>query len=309
MAPSLTTREACTCWFLRREIAPESFFGLLRVRHGVHLVGHIVDEGRHRVGVCTHLSKALLNLRLVNETLAKDLTVVGPLVALLNDEAVVAVAADSHSPALVVKVGHGELESLALLAKQVAYRNLDILKGDKRRVCNRAVRGLDALGGDTFGALNQEQGKTAVPGATSAHKGREVVSRVTASNPLFEASDNVVAAISGLLGYSRGACNITASVRVGDGKANALLTTEDTRNNALHELRGSEVQDGRETNYSAAAKAITKSPAAATLELLLHDTLCSVVELLRLDAGRKLVHELEVLAGAKRSSNVAKLTH
>ncbi|RUO98916.1 hypothetical protein BC936DRAFT_140762 [Jimgerdemannia flammicorona] len=102
-----------------------------------------------------HVRKLLPNHGLFDELLAEHLTLVGPLETLLDDQPRPPDDSAVNSPPFVVKVGHDDLEALALLAQQVLDRHLDILECNVTRAGSRRIRRFDSAGFHAGPALDQ----------------------------------------------------------------------------------------------------------------------------------------------------------
>lgn len=129
----------------------------------------------------------MTNDGLVNETLAKDDALVGPLQALLDDEALRGKGAAGHDPTLVVEVAEDDVDALVLLAEEVLDGHLDVVKGDVGGAGGGGVGRLDGLGLDAGAALNQQHAE----GLAGADTDDEVVAEDTVGDPLLGAVDNL----------------------------------------------------------------------------------------------------------------------
>lgn len=129
----------------------------------------------------------LTNDGLVNEALAKDDALVGPLEALLDDEARRGDGAAGHDPALVVEVAEDDVDALVLLAQQVLDGDFDVVKGDVGGAGGGGVGRLDGLGLDAGAALDEQHAE----GLAGADADDEVVAEDAVGDPLLGAVDDL----------------------------------------------------------------------------------------------------------------------
>lgn len=74
-----------------------------------------------------HLGQLVTNDRLVDQALAKDLALVGPLEAFFNSKAGTHRTTRQHDPAFVVEVGQNDHQTGVFDAEQVLNRHLDLI--------------------------------------------------------------------------------------------------------------------------------------------------------------------------------------
>ena len=254
-----------------------------------------------------HLGELLANDGLVDQTLAKDKTLVSPLERLLDNEAHVADGGAGHHPALVVEVGQDDIDALVLLAEQVLDGNLDVVKGDVGGAGRRRVRGLDRLGLDALAALDEEHRQTLL----GLDAGDKVVGEDTVGDPLLGAVDDVVLAVGGLGGGGAETGDVGAGEGLGDGQADLLLAGEDLLGDALLEGRVlvAVVEDAGQADDHAGHVAVLETAAGDAHLLLRHDHVVEVVELLALDGAVEQVDAVQVLAGTHAHVQDAGLGH
>jgi hypothetical protein len=100
-------------------------------------------------------------------------------------------------------------------------------------------------------------------------------------------ADDVVLPIRRLRRRRPDTRDIRTSESLSDGERDELLASEDVGNKLLLQLVGSEVEEGRKTDDHSSLKTVGVATSAAANELLGHDLLAEVVELLALDAAHK----------------------
>ncbi|KAI3481623.1 hypothetical protein L1887_55848 [Cichorium endivia] len=268
--------------------------GLLGVGHLAHLVGHVFEPVLCGLDERDHLRQLLADDGLRGERLAKHLALVDPEHALLAHGAGGADGGAAHDPALVVEVGEDVVDAHAVLADEVLFGHLDIVKRDVGGAGGGGVGGLDLLGLDVAGGARDADHGEALVGLDG---GGKVVGEGAVGDPLFGAVDNVVLAVVGEGGGGAEAHDVGAGKGFGDGEADELVAGEDGLDNLLLELVGAKVHHGGQADDHAAVEGVAEATLSAADELLGEDEFVEVVELLALDAGKEGA-SVEVLAGA-----------
>lgn len=92
-----------------------------------------------------------------------------------------------HRPSLVVKVAQDDVDALVLLAKEVLYGDLDVVKGNVGGAGGGRVRRLDGLRLDALVAFDQEDAE-ALAGVDTRD---EVVAEDTVRDPLLGSVDDL----------------------------------------------------------------------------------------------------------------------
>lgn len=254
-----------------------------------------------------HLGQLLANDRLINQPLAKDQTLMGPLEGLLNDETHVPDGGARHHPALVVEVGQDDIDALVLLAEQVLDGDLDVVEGDVRGTGGRGVGSLDGLGLDTLAALDDEHRKALV----GLDARDEVIREDTVGDPLLGAVDDIVLAIGGLGSSGAETGDVGTGEGLGDGEADLLLAREHLLGDALLEGRVlvAVVEDAGEADHHAGHVAVLETAARHADLFLGHDHVVEVVELLTLDGTVQKVDAVQVLTGTHAHVQDTRLGH
>lgn len=193
--------------------------GAAELEHGLHLVHALAleDEVLEPVvaglDLAGHVGQLQPDDRVIDQLLAEGAALVRVLDAVLVTHAREAQALDDDADALVVEVGHDDLEALVLLADQVLDGHLDVLEGDVGGAAAPHTLAVHAAGADAAHiALDEQHRDTIHALLTGADGGGEVVAPDTVGDPLLLAVHDVVLAILGELGLAGKVCNITTSI-------------------------------------------------------------------------------------------------
>lgn len=168
-------------------------FGLA---HLLALVHKILEPVIRRFDLSGHMRQFHTDHRVIDEALAKRLALVCILHRFLVANTRKAYGLDDDSDALVVKVGHDDLESLVLLADKVLHGDFDVFKGNVGGAAGPYTLAVHLAGRNTASAaLDQKNGHAIHARSTSAHRRGEVVAPDTIGNPFLLTIDNVMLSI------------------------------------------------------------------------------------------------------------------
>ena len=255
----------------------------LGLAHGTALVDEVLEPVVGGLNLARHVPELKTDDGVVNELLAERTTLVGVFYGLLEEHAREAVALNDDSDALVVEVGHDNLEPGILLADKVLNGDLDVLEGDVGGAGTVHTLAIHLAGGDAFAALDEEDGDTAHTGTAGADSDGEVLGPDSIGDPLLLTVDNVVLAVGGELGFAADVGNIGAGVGLGDAKTDALVTANDAGDDALDELLLSELKNGRKTDSVSTNQVPDKSAGPGAADLVGHNKLVEEIPLLGCD--------------------------
>ena len=145
--------------------------------------------------LASHIRELHADDRVVDEAFPKRLALVRVFHRFLVADAGEAEALDDDADALVVEVGHDDLEALVLLAEEVFDGDFDILEGDVGRPAGTDTLAVHPPGADAFGALDEEGGDAVHARAACADGGCEVVAPDAVGDPFLFAIDDVVLSV------------------------------------------------------------------------------------------------------------------
>mmetsp|Transcript_60783 Transcript_60783/g.100426 ORF Transcript_60783/g.100426 Transcript_60783/m.100426 type:complete len:265 (-) Transcript_60783:932-1726(-) len=138
-------------------------FALVVVAHVVHLVRYVLGPVLDGLQLRDHCAHFLPDGRLLDEPLPEYLALMRPFHALLNHAPHGAIDTADDRPALMVEVGHDDLEALILFAQEILHRHLHILKLDVGGPCSPRIRRLNLLRRHPRAALDQEHRNASHP--------------------------------------------------------------------------------------------------------------------------------------------------
>lgn len=153
------------------------------------------------------------NDRVVDETLAESLALVGILHRLLVADTGEAEALDDDTDTLVVEVSHDDLEALVLLANEVLDWDLDVFKGDVGCATGPDTLAIHSSGRNTTGlALNEEHRDTVHALVACSNGSGKVVAPNTVCDPLLLAIHDVMLAVFRQLRFASEVRNVATSI-------------------------------------------------------------------------------------------------
>jgi hypothetical protein len=278
-------------------------------------VGGLVNQLLHPCGrsldLADHVCELETDDRVVDQSLAKGLTLVGVLDGLLVADTGEADALANDTHALVVEVGHDDLEALVDLAENVLDRDLDVLECDVGRSGGPDTLAVHAAGGDTWTALD-EQNSDAVHSRSSiarSDSGCEVICPDSVGDPLLLTVDNVVLAILGQLGLALECGDIGTTIGLGHSKTDTLVTRE----NLVGDLGGkgilTEDQDWRGGDTETSDDVPDETSTAGSAELVNDDLLVETVPVLGVDRGNRVLGETLLVKHAHETGKITALAH
>lgn len=133
---------------------------------------------------------------MIDKPLTERLSLVSILHRFLVAHAREAETLDDDADALVIEVGHDDLEPLVLLANEVFHGHLDVFEGDVGGSAAPDALAVHAAGCDAAGAaLDEEDGDAVHAWAAGADGDGEVVAPDAVGDPFLFAVDDVVFAV------------------------------------------------------------------------------------------------------------------
>lgn len=193
--------------------------GSSEFQHGLHivhllaLVDQVLEPVIRGLDLARHMCEFEADDGVIDETLAESLALMGVLDALFVADASEANTLDDDTNALVVEVGHDNLETLVLLSDQVLNRHLDVFEGNVGGTAGPDTLAVHLSGADApSAALNEQNGDTVHAFAASADCSGEVVGPDTVGDPLLFTVHNVMLAVLRELGFTGQIGNIAASI-------------------------------------------------------------------------------------------------
>lgn len=291
----------------------KSEHGLLLGEH-LALEDQVLEPGVGGLDSNGHVGELGSDDGVLDQRLAKGLSLVGVLAGLLVADSRGSVGLDDDTDSLVVEVGHDDLETLVLLAEQVLHGDLDVLHGDPGGAGRQHTLGVHSSGLKTLHAsLEQQNGNTvhAGAGAAGSDGNGEVVGPDTVGDPLLDTVDNVVLSVGGQLGGGGDVGDIGAGVGLGDTQTDSLGAVEQTGENSLLEGLLGKLDHGRQTNAVATKQVPGETSGASSHDLVGDDELVEHVVLLNGDGGNLDVGVLGQLlvGGSERAGKVTSLAH
>lgn len=289
----------------------KSDHGLLLVEH-LALEDQVLEPGVSGLNSNGHVGELGSDDGVLNQRLAKGLSLVGVLAGLLVTDSRSSVGLDDDADSLVVKVGHDDLEALVLLAEEVLHGDLDVLHGNpggagRQHTLSVHSSGLEAL----HASLEEKDGDTVHAGAASSDGNGEVVSPDTVGDPLLDTVDNEELAVGGLLGGGGDVGDIGTGVGLGDAQTDSLGSVEQAGEDSLLEGLLGELDHGGETDAVASEEVPGETTRAGSHDLVSDDELVEHVVLLDGHAGGLDVGVLGkvLVVDAERAGEVASLAH
>mmetsp|Transcript_70395 Transcript_70395/g.147393 ORF Transcript_70395/g.147393 Transcript_70395/m.147393 type:complete len:399 (+) Transcript_70395:404-1600(+) len=276
-----------------------------------HAVGDLVLKRGDGFQGREHLRQLLPDHGLFHELGAEDFALHGPLEGLLGALPGTGQVNDADHPSFVVKVGHDDLETLALLAEQALRRHNSILVGDEDCACGTGVLGLDFAANHLVGLRHENHRNPSSVFATRSHGSDKPVGILSSSDPFFGARNHVVFARGILLrsGADRG--DIAAGIGLSDGEAGHGVTHDERGQHFLLHPLVAVLEDNRDRDGVASLQAVLPTRAEVSHTFLLHDHLVEVIEFLGLhNASQQATRDqLQVLTGAKTHGSQACSSH
>jgi hypothetical protein len=264
----------------------------------------------------------------VDQFLAECFALVGVLDALLVTHAGEADGLDDNADALVVEVCHDDFEALVLFADEVLNWHFDVFEGDVGSTARPDTLAVHAAGADAAEAAFDEQDGDAVHAfvggadCSSEVVGPECISDCTederrsidlpdtVGDPLLLAVDDVVLAILAQLGLAGKICNIRAGIRLGDGQADALVTTENVGKDTVFESLLSVLVDRWATNTKSTEDVPDETTRARTRQLICDQELVEQIPLLCRDTGGSVLDEMcRVWVDSEETREPSTLSH
>eukprot|EP00754_Rhynchopus_humris_P038447 Rhum_TRINITY_DN21064_c0_g1::Rhum_TRINITY_DN21064_c0_g1_i1::g.173056::m.173056 len=255
--------------------------------HRVHLVGDGLKPRPHGLQLRHHARKLEADHRLLDQRLAEDGALAGPLEAVLDDGARLRQHVHDDDPTLVVEVVHHQLETIALPPHQVLHRHLHVVELNVGRAGAGGVRRGDELGGHTLTALDEQHADALSALATRAHRRDKQVGERGVRDPLLRTVHDVVLAARRLLRRAAQRRNVGSDERLRDGERADRLAPEAGLHVLLLHGRGAEVEDGRQPDQVTRAHAVDEAGHAEARELRLRNQLVELVELLARQVARQ----------------------
>lgn len=201
-------------------------------------------------------------------------------------------------------------EALVLLAQEVLYRYLDILKCD---ICGSGRPHTLAVHPPrrhtTRLPLDKQERNTVHAGAARPHGSREVVRPDTVGDPLLLAVDNVVLAVLAQLGLARQVGNVAARIRLSDGQADALVTVQDAGQDPVLEGLLAELDQRRAANAEAADDVPDETTGAGARQLVCDEHLVEEIPLLWRHRFDLVLSVVALERCPEQASQVAPTTH
>lgn len=246
----------------------------------------------------------------VDEALAKGLALVSILHRLLVADAGETDTLDDDANALVVEVGHDDLEALVLLADQVLDGDLDVLEGNVGGTAAPHTLAVHLAGGDaTSAALNEKHGDAVHAGTAGANGGGEVVAPDTVGDPLLLTVDDIVLAVLRELSLACQVSNVATGIRLSDGEADALVSVKDSRHDPLDKFGLAELGHWRGSDAKAADEVPHEASTACARELIGEEHLMEEVPLLHGHALYTVLCKVCLIFHAQQASQVSALAH
>ena len=177
------------------------------------MVDEVLEPVVRGFDLAGHVCELETDDRVVDETLAESLALVGIFHRLLVADTGEAEALDDDADTLVVEVGHDDLEALVLLANEVFDWHLYVLKGDVGCATGPDTLAIHSSGRNTTGFALDEEHRDTVHALVACSDGSgEVVAPHTICDPLFLAVHDVMLAVFGQLRFASEVCNVATSI-------------------------------------------------------------------------------------------------
>lgn len=285
----------------------EHSLGLL---HALALEDDVLEPVVGGFDLAGHVSELHADDRVVDQALPEGLALVGVLHGFLVADTGEAAALDDDSDALVVEVGHNDLEATVLLANQILDGNLDILEGHIGGSTAENALAVHAAGANTASrALDQKDTETVHAVLAGANSSGEVIGPDTICDPLLLTVDNVVLAILAELSLTAEISHITARIGLRDSQANALVTSQNAGQDTVNQLLLAEFDQRRATNTITTDQVPNQATASSAGQLVSEQHLMEQIPAV----WRHRLHPVgSVLLGVldtQQTGQVATLTH
>jgi hypothetical protein len=254
----------------RRRLRLEAGDGPSQLQHGfrfvhdVALVDEVLEPVVRGLDLAGHVGELEPDDGVVDEFLAEGAALVGVLDGFFVADAGEAEALDDDADAFVVEVGHDDCrrdrvsmasedgrdggsqtsEALVLLADQVLDGDFHVLECHVGGSATPDALAIHPSGADTAVlTLDQEHTHSGGTWAPRPHCSREVIAPNAVGDPLLLSIDDVVLAIFRKLGFTGQVGDIATSIRLGNGKTDALVSGQDTGQYPVHKLFLAELND------------------------------------------------------------------
>mmetsp|Transcript_25153 Transcript_25153/g.55727 ORF Transcript_25153/g.55727 Transcript_25153/m.55727 type:complete len:398 (+) Transcript_25153:332-1525(+) len=249
---------------------------------GVHVMRHLMEHGRARLHSGEHLRHLLADHRLLHQSVAKDLTLHGPLEDLLGAKSRAHDAHHSNHPTLMVEVGHDDLEATTLLTEEVLLRDNGAFICNVGCACSARVLRFDRGALDSIALRHKHHGDTLRSWPTSPHGSDEPLRIHAPRDPLLGSRDDVVLAAGIENGLRPDGGNVASCKGLADGEDAGLVASEQRRDGQFLHPGCPVLEDHGHADGAGPVKAVLPARTHRSAPLLLHHQLVEVIKFLRL---------------------------